>query len=255
MNSKFYQLLLAIPLLMFTAVSLNAQFSDDDEDDDWYREESKFYFSGGGEMIFSWSNTTHPTSSDGVILRWAPVFNMQGFANYDFGRGFGIFGGLALRNVGYIYDFNDVDGQQFKKKFRTYNIGVPLGIKVGNVNGFHVYGGYTFDFPFHYKEKTFDTDGSKINKFTSWFTDRVEPVQHGFFAGIQFKEGLNLKFQMYLTEFHNQDFSITTDEGRYPPSGDATRPYDGLESYIMYISISSIVSKKNYSYYKPPRKR
>ena len=248
MRSTFIKLTLSLALIATVSTSVFAQ------DEEWAREESKFYFSTGGEMIFSWSNTSHPTSTDGVVVRWAPVFNLQGFINYDFARAVGVMAGLGIRNVGYIYHFNDVGGREFRKKFRTYSLGIPVALKVGNVDGFHVYGGYEIEFPFHYKEKTFDSDNSKINKFTSWFSDRTNNVQHCLFAGIQFREGLNLKFKYYLTEFHNQDFTQTTDDP-YAPSGIATEPYRGVESNVMYISVSSIISKKTYQYYKPPVKK
>lgn len=200
-------------------------------------------------MIFSWSQTEHPTSSEGVVIRWAPVFNFQTLANYDFGNAVGVMGGLAIRNSGYIYKFNNVDGQEFRKKFRTYNLGIPVGLKIGNLNKFFVYGGYEFEFPFHYKEKTFDTDGSKQDKISVWFSDRTENIQQSVFAGFQTKHGFNVKFKYYFTEFHNQDFTQTTPD-EYPPSGIATQPYKDLTSNVFYISITTMIDKKNYSYYK-----
>ena len=200
-------------------------------------------------MIFSWANTTHPTSNEGAVLRWAPVFNFQTLMNYDLGRAFGFIGGIAIRNSGYIYDFNNVDGQQFKKKFRTYNLGIPVGIKIGNMDKYYVFGGYEFELPFHYKEKTFDNDGSKINKFTTWFSDRHQKTMHTFFAGIQMKGGTQIKFKYYLTEFHNQEFKTTTGD-KYAPSGDASQPYKGLESNVFYIALAWNISKNNYNHYK-----
>ncbi len=77
--------------------------------------------------------------------------------NYDPVRLFGLFSGIGVRNVGYIYDdYTDPDtGDKEKKKFRNYNIGIPLGIKIGNLERLFVYGGYEIEFPLAYKEKTF----------------------------------------------------------------------------------------------------
>ncbi len=250
MRTVFTKLLLSFGLI---ACMMTTTFAQDEE---WAREESRWYFSSGGEMIFSWSDTDHPTSSDGVVVRWSPVFNVHGHINYDFGRAFGINAGLSMRNVGYIYQFNDVAGQSFRKKFRTYNLGIPVGVKIGNVDGFHVFGGYEVEFPFHYKEKTFDDDGDRINRIKSWFSDRVEPVQQSFFVGIQFREGTFIKFKYYFTEFHNQSFSQTTVDPWPPIADGGNMPYNGLTSNIFYVSVGSMISKKNYQYYKPPvRKR
>ncbi len=219
------------------------------QDEEWSQRPSKFYMSIGGEMIFSWASTTHPTSNEGSVLRWSPVFNFQSSINYDLGRFFGLMGGIAIRNQGYIYDFNNVDGAQFKKKFRTYNLGIPVGIKIGNIDGFYFFGGYEFELPIHYKEKTFDRDGTKINKFTSWFSDRNQKTMHALFAGFQMRGGTQIKFKYYLTEFNNQNFTTTTDD-LYPPSGDANQPYKGLTSNVFYIAIAWNISKREYSHYK-----
>ena len=71
------------------------------------------------------------------VMRWAPVLNLNFYGNYDFSNGFGVFSGFTLRNVGYISDFKGDSAIYFsstevRKKFRTYNIGVPIGIKLGN---------------------------------------------------------------------------------------------------------------------------
>ena len=254
MNSRHLLLsaILTVCLGFFGAPA--SVLAQSDFNEDFESKPDKFYMSHGGEMIFSWSQTEHPTSSDGVVLRWAPVFNFQTFANYDFANAFGLMGGLSIRNTGYIYKFNavvfdDDDVRQFRKKFRTYNLGIPLGLKVGNMEKFFLYAGYEFEFPFHYKEKTFDFNGGNKRKFTAWFTDRVERVQQSFFVGIQTGHGFNVKFKYYLTEFHNQDFTTTTGD-EWPASGDPSQPYKGLKSNVFYISVSTIIDKRTYSRYK-----
>ena len=193
--------------------------------------QSKAYYSVGGEMIFSFADITDQGQEANSLMRWAPVFNLQGFVNSDISQHFGIFSGLAIRNVGYIYDeYQDTDplsNIEYKKKFRTYNLGIPVGFKIGNLSSLYFYGGYEIEFPFHYKEKTFD-DGDKINKITGWFSNRTENFQHGLLAGIQFPEGINLKFKYYFSEFHNQDFTDSS----------GAKPYAGLESNVFYFSLS-----------------
>ncbi|MCC6413919.1 MAG: hypothetical protein IT270_19880 [Saprospiraceae bacterium] len=202
--------------------------------------QSKPYWSVGGEMLFSWADITDNGGDANSTLRWAPVINLQGKFNKDFSAKFGVFTGLYCRNVGYIYDdYQDrtldpnVFGNPHKEKFRSYNIGAPIGIKIGDLERTHFYGGYEIEFPIHYKEKTFD-GGDKTNTTKGWFSDRQEPFQHGFFVGVQFPYDFAVTFKYYVSEFHNQDYT----------RGDGIKPYAGLDSHIMYISVGYNIAVK-----------
>ncbi len=201
--------------------------------------QSKAYFTSGGEMIFSFAAIEDNGNSESSIMRWSPFFNAQSMANLDLHENFGVFSGLAIRNVGFIYDhykvntgekaFNEVT---VKKKFRSYNLGIPVGIKVGNLDKMFIYGGYEVELPLHYKEKTFDDNNNK-QKETYWFSNRMERIQHGLLFGIQFKQGANLKFKYYLSNFHNQDFV----------DRNGNRPYEGLKANVFYFSLCSDLFK------------
>ena len=253
MNSPKHLFVQLFALFLCLTLGMGGAMAQNNESEqDYYKKADKFYISTGGEMIFSWSDTQHPTSNEGVVIRWAPVFNFQSIANYDLGKAFGLTAGLALRNIGYIYQFNNADGagQSFRKKFRTYNLAIPLGIKIGNMDKFHIYGGYDFEFPFHYKETTYNNnDGSDKTKITSWFSDRTERVQHAVHLGFQSRGGFNLKFKYYLNNFHNEEFTNSTGD-LYPPSGISNEPYKGVISNVFYVSLSVMIDKKSYSYYK-----
>lgn len=203
--------------------------------------QTKTYFSSGLEMIFSLANIEDNGNSESSTLRWAPVFNIQSMVNADLNDHFGVFSGLAVRNVGYIYDnytvvasakSMDVSQITYKKKFRSYNLAVPVGIKFGNLDKMFFYGGYEVELPFLYKEKTFD-NGDKIDKITGWFSDREQLFQHGFLVGVQFPYGLNLKFKYYVSEFHNQGYTESS----------GNKPYEGLNSHIFYFSLSTYLFK------------
>ena len=202
--------------------------------------QKKTYFSSGGEMIFSFAKIDKLGDEEGDIMRWSPFFNIQGMFNADMGKHFGVFSGLALRNVGYIYDnyrFMENDKEiTVKKKFRTYNLGIPVGIKIGDLDGMFLYGGYEIEYPFHYKEKTYRDDGKK--KISAWFSKRVEPFQHAFIVGIQFPYGANLKFKYYLSSFHNQSFT----------ESDGFKPYENLDTHIFYFSLNFDLFKDVHSY-------
>lgn len=199
--------------------------------------QTKSYISSGGEMIFSFATIDDNGKSPDATIRWAPFFNFQTNLNTDFGDHFGLFAGFSFKNVGYIYDgyIETVGGQPmtYKKKFRSYNAGIPVGIKLGNLRKFFIYGGYEVELPVHYKEKTFD-GGDRIDKISAWFSKRQEQFQHGVIVGVQFPYGLNLKFKYYLSEFHNQAF--VDDAGN--------TPYAGLQSNVFYFSLSSSMFKQ-----------
>lgn len=130
------------------------------------------YWSSGAETIFSFASIDDDGSSSGNVMRFAPVINLQGMYNIDLCKNFGLFTGLGVRNVGYIYDnykvYNNPDDIEdityVKKKFRTYNLAVPLGVKLGKLDKFFIYGGYEIEYAFNYKEKTFEGD-RKTDKF------------------------------------------------------------------------------------------
>ena len=191
---------------------------------------TKIYGSFGFEMIFSFATIDNHGYDQGNIMRWAPVINPQSMINIDFNDYVGVFSGLAIRNVGFIYD-NPLDTVYYAKyKYRTYNLGIPVGFKVGKLDKFLFFGGYEIEFPFVYKEKQFIND-VKEDKDVIWFTDRVEPVQHSLLAGIQFPYGPVLKFKYYLTNFHNRDYEAVIE------GGEMIKPYD-FKSNIFYFSLA-----------------
>jgi hypothetical protein len=194
------------------------------------QDKTKIYGSFASEMIFSFATIDNQGYDQGNIMRWAPVINLQGMANFDFNNIFGVFTGAAVRNVGFIYELPQaLDSNKTKYKYRTYNLGIPVGFKIGKLDKFLFFGGYEIEFPFAYKEKRFVNEEQE-EKDVIWFSDRVETVQHSLLAGIQFPYGAVLKFKYYLSNFHNRDYVAMVD-------GQETKPYD-FKSNIFYFSIS-----------------
>jgi hypothetical protein len=190
---------------------------------------TKIYGSFATEMIFSFAQIDQDGNDQGNIVRWAPAINPQSMLNIDFGNIVGLYTGLAIRNVGFIYE-DPVDVDNAKYKYRTYNLGIPVGIKLGKLDKMLIFGGYEIEFPFVYKEKKFVNE-EKVEKDVIWFSDRVEPVQHSVMAGIQFPYGATLKFKYYLTNFHNQDFELTE-------NGIKSYPYSKFSANVFYISLA-----------------
>ncbi len=200
------------------------------------------YATTGGEIIFSFASIDNGDIGPNNIIRFSPVFNLQVFGNLDFNQHFGLIYGGAIRNVGFINGNTDGDNSNIKKKYRNYNLGLPIGLKIGNLNKFFFFGGYEIEFPFHYKEKTFVNGVKQENKISTWFTNRVPTVYNSVFAGIQFPYGLNLKFKYYFTNFFNEDFTETV-------NGEVLRPYKGYKANVFYFSLSFALFQGTHIYY------
>ena len=199
--------------------------------------QKKTYFTSGLEMIFSWANINDNSKVESSSIRWAPVINIQSMWNTDLNPHFGLFSGLAIRNVGYIYPnykmpipagSTNTVVTTVEKRFRSYNLGIPIGFKIGNLKKMFIYAGYEFELPILYKEKKYE-GGDKTQKITGWFSSRQQSFYHSVMVGIQFPYGMNVKFKYYLTEFHNQNYT----------DSDGTKPYAGLKSNVFFVSLSS----------------
>lgn len=217
-------LLLSLAFLMITSIT---------------KAQNKIYTTSGGEIILSFANIDNNGNANGNIVRFSPVFNGQFYGNYDINKNFGLLFGAAIRNVGFIYQtptdsyFNGV-----KKKFRNYNFGIPVGIKIGKMNKAFFFAGYEIEFPFVYKEKTFENE--EKTKFVVWFSKRTPAYYHTVFAGVQFPYGISLKFKYYLSEFFNQDYT----------KSDGSKPYKGLKANVFYFSISTSLFRGHEIYIK-----
>jgi len=204
---------------------------------------SKSYVSFEGEMIFSFAEIESPEGIDREQnMRWSPVFNLAWHYNYNLTDYFGLNAGLGIRNVGFIVKGDTLDLEDYdidRKKYRSYNLGIPLGFKVGRLdqeNPLFFFGGYEIEFPFHFKEKEFD-GGDKLRKRTDWFSDRTEAFQQAVFLGIQVPGGFSLKAKYYLTDFFNSDFSetIQVDDSQ---SGTVIQPYEDFNANVFYFSVT-----------------
>lgn len=204
--------------VLFLAIGLHAQES---------QPAKSGYWSFASEMIFSFAQLDNAGNEEGNIMRWSPVFNLQSMYNYDLNKSFGLFTGVAVRNVGFIYE-DPYDPNNTKFKFRTYNLGVPVGFKIGKMGDLLFFGGYEIELPITYKEKQFVNE-SKERKDLVWFSDKVEFFQHSVLAGVQLPYGATVKFKYYFSNFHNRDYVAKVD-------GIDTKPYD-FKSNIFYFSL------------------
>jgi hypothetical protein len=200
-----------------------------------------FYSTTGGEVIFSWADVTKADEPASSIVRFAPVFNFQYQLNKDFSNHIGLLTGVNIRNIGFIFD--DPTTINTRYKARAYTIGVPIGLKLGNMDGSCLFGGYEIELPFNYKEKKFVNE-VKTEKNTSWFSDKTPTIYQSFFVGFKSVFGAQLKFKYYMTSFFNKDYSA--DNG----SGVMVYPYKNINANVMYISLSFQVLKGTRYAYK-----
>lgn len=194
------------------------------------------YTTSDGQMIFSFANVKENGSEIDAPVRWSPVFNFGTNYHRDFSSGFGMYLGLNIKNIGFIA--NRTSG--IKEIHRTYNAGIPIAFKLGDLDNEFVYFGYEFELPLNYKYKSWDsTDRSGVkSSFNNWFSDATPSTMHALFIGFQFYKGTNIKFKYYLNEFLNQD---------YVRNGVAIN--QGLDVQVFSISlVSSFLEDFRFSY-------
>lgn len=199
------------------------------------------YTTTSGEIIFSFANIDYKGSETGSVVRFSPVFNIQNWVNIDKSENFGIFTGFSVRNVGFIYDVPDQPG--VRMKYRTYNLGIPIGFKLGNLSDKFIFAGYELEIPFNYKEKTFVNE-DKTEKNDIWFSNRVNTFNHTLMAGVQLPYGATLKFKYYLTNFFNKDYEESDGQGG------TIKPYANSDYNIFYFSLSFGLLKNSDFYYE-----
>ena len=193
------------------------------------------YWSHGGELILSFYNLKSPSVN--VSPRLTGAIHWQSLLNVNLNRFLGIYTGIALRNIGCIYKLHDsTSNNTLKYKQRSYTLGIPLAIKIGNMNKKKfIYAGGEIEYAFAYKQKIYE--GKHKDIYSEWFGKQVNPLQPSVFAGVQFRGGLNFKFKYYLRDFFNKNY--TTIE-----NGNAIKPFSNLNAKIFYFSLSIMISKK-----------
>lgn len=164
-------------------------------------------------------------TEDGLAgpVRFTPLC-LEVYGNYDRTKHFGYYIGFGYRQVGYI---NTEDS--LRMKFRTWNVALPIGIKLGNMQRGTFFLGYRLEWPFHYRERTFLEDGRILSR-AEWFSKRIPAFSHGVEAGYQFRNGLAIRFEYYLNPFHRTSFQETVDDVR-------VKPYAGRDVHLIGISI------------------
>lgn len=210
-------LFLAIMALLFGANKTSAQ-----------------YWTEGGEIIFSFADYT---DSAGNKITGPPRFTIFLHINYkyniDLGKNLGLAFGGSMKNIGwvtkdetYALASNMSDVRPYDKiKRRSYTIGVPVMLKIGNMKKDRFLAlGAEYELLFHFKEKRF-IGGEKLKRKV-WFSDETNRFLPSVFVGLQMSKFGMIKFQYYLDDFLNTDYKNTAGE----------MPYAGRTSQMMFVS-------------------
>jgi len=213
------------------------------------------YNTTSGEVILGWSTAHYNTPTDGSrlingntegkindALRFTIWVHFSSHWHYDFSHRFGVYSGIANRNIGFITRemSTSVDKQtnkpyMVKWKRRSYALGIPLALKIGNMDkGFYAFAGGQIEWLYRYKEKEFLNSGKR--KHTEWASKRTIMFLPSVFIGVTFPHGMSLKFTYALANFMNKSYIDSSGE----------QPYKYLDSRIMYFSFfKSIRWEKN----------
>jgi hypothetical protein len=188
----------------------------------------KGYWKSGGELIFSGgdvgrsviqkeSTSEFDELESDMVVRFSAFFHLQSQFHYDFSESVGIYTGIGIRNIGWINKFSGSStlGHSFRMKQRSYALGVPLALKLGQVSdGFYIAIGGEAELFFAYKQKVFVND-QKL-KSSEWFSDKVNLFNGSVFIDIVGKEGGYIRFKYYLTDFLADDKqSFSFGENKY----------------------------------------
>ncbi|MFC2081323.1 hypothetical protein ACFLR8_03850 [Bacteroidota bacterium] len=165
------------------------------------------------ENLFQWADVENTGYAVNEKLRYTLAFNVGQYWHVDFNNMIGFYSGLGVRNVGFIYD-TDLPTKTIR---RSYNLGVPLAIKLGVFDKkIYIMGGGEYELLFHYKARRWDSNKRRgpMTVEDEWFSDKTERFIPSVFAGIQFPGGFNIKLKYYLGDFLDLDY--TGDDLREP---------------------------------------
>lgn len=199
--------------------------------------QSQAYYSSSLEWVFSDAHASNgdDSNSDAIStrLRFSPIISIQNIINYDLSPNVGLFSGFNVRNVGFIsnnefFVAENGDEKQWDRAVRrTYNLGMPLGIKVGNIEKeLFVYGGVEAEFAINFRERLYEGDSKNVR--SEWFSDEVNIWSPSWFVGVNLPNGIALTYKSYFNNFFNKSYKRS----------DNSTPYANYNVNVHYISLN-----------------
>lgn len=179
------------------------------------------YFTSQSEYMLSWSNYTGNSGDGSNRTRFSMFPNYEFVYNMDGGGAFGMYLGLAHRNVGFSWR------DSVRHKRRSMSLGVPLVFKIGDLENenFFFFGGEVELF-YHLKKKDWDSDNNKT-KVSKWLSDETNMFQQAAMIGYCTNR-IMFKAKYYITDFFNEDYE----------NANGIKPYANTQSNMFYFSIA-----------------
>lgn len=229
-----FKKLFTISFLLF---SMSFAFAQEETEIDEDIKSDRVYSSTGGEIIFSFVDFDVDVNAPRNPMRFTLFFHTTYHWNFDLNSRFGFYTGLELKNIGFIARYNDqaID----RTKHRTYNLGVPLAFKIGDMKKGFFFAGGAAELAFHYKEKAFQGK-RRVDRFSTWFdSDRTNLLLPAAFVGFKTKSSVTFKFQYYFTSLLNPNF-VEMDQ----ITQQNVTPYSNLGGNVFFFSINFITRDK-----------
>ena len=208
----------------------------------WYAMNSGEFIFSAGELKISDKAVYDPFGSINTItdpdnkIRFSAFFHTSQELHYNFSNAFGFYTGIALRNVGFINTMK-VGTEKLTIKQRSYSLGIPVALKLGNMQTYFITAGIEPEIMFAYKRKLF-FDGDKSKK-SQWFSNDVNVFNPSLFAQINFKGGMYFRVKYYLNDFltnNTESFSL--------PEKPVSVSYKVDSSKLYYISIGTSIKNR-----------
>ena len=190
----------------------------------------------GNVTIITPNTESSSVNTPNPIPRYSTFFHFGEQLHVNLGKSFGFYTGIGVRNIGMINRLND----SIKVKQRVYALGVPVGIKIGDMQK-RLYAalGAELELFFNYKQKTFlgSGRGDKVEKFNEWFSDRTPLLNPSLFVEFNFKKGTYLKLRYYPMNFlvaDKQNFTVNNIKTGFRPE----------TSQLFALSFGRVIGKK-----------
>ena len=173
-------------------------------------------------------------TENGQSLNAVPRFSWRLPLNstlFELGKDASMFGGMLLKNEGFIYDRN---GSRFKH--RTISFGPNIGFFIPIKNNLKFVTAYGVDLNLHYKEKEFvgERRRNKEIRVSEWGSDRVGLFNHFVQGGFTLSDNIYVFGEYYFNDFFNADFTETV-------NGTSVQPYQSIEVSRFNLGVTVLI--------------
>jgi hypothetical protein len=143
-------------------------------------------------------------------MRFAPFANLTLEMHKDLDITFGIYTGIGVKNVGFIYKPNDSINS--KVKSRAYSLCIPIGFKYGNIiEDKYLYVSAELLIQLGYKEKAFTNDGDISIRKNLYKSNPINIFNYCATIGYNYK-GYTIGVEYTLGNFYDPNYRFQPDK-------------------------------------------